>query len=291
MNELERGGAGVNDNVNDNLPTIDEETVQQYERDGAVCVRQAVSADAATALLDHLDILIAGQDDRWTTNRIGGFSDRHLWPHVDWMREFCVASHLPAIAGRMMRSSVSRLFFDHTFVRDAGTDHRTPWHQDRPYWPFQGRQIASVWVALTPCNPAASGLRFIKGSHAWGKVFQPVSFGATSASEQFLGGNEALEPMPDFEAEPERYEILEWDMAAGDAIVFGAEAVHGSAPNTDKDQRRAAISVRYVGDDARWDPRAGTDPIVTADQVSIAPGDPPDDDTWFPEVWRAAPKI
>lgn len=266
---------------------ISETLVQQYERDGAVCVRQAVSADAVAALLEHLDALVAEQDDRWTTNRIGGFSDRHLWPRMPWMREFCAASGLPEIAGRMMRSSSSRLFFDHTFIRDAGTDHRTPWHQDRPYWPFQGRQITSVWVALTACDPNSSGLRFIKGSHAWGKVFQPISFGSSSASEQFLGGNEALDPMPDFDAEPEKYEVLGWDMEPGDAVVFGAEAVHGSAPNADAERRRAAISVRYVGDDARWDPRPGTDPIVTQEQLTIAPGEPPQDDTWFPEVWCA----
>ena len=71
------------------------------------------------------------------------------------------------------------------------------------------------------------------------------------------------------------------------AIVVGAESVHGAQANSDASQRRAAISVRYVGDDARWDPRSGTDPIVTQEMVSIKPGDPPMDDTWFPEVWRA----
>lgn len=266
---------------------ITEAQVREYERDGAVCVRGAVSTDAARQLLSRLDELISSQDDRWTTNRIGGFSDRHLWPRMEWMREFCADSDLPEIAGRLMRASFARLFFDHTFVRDAGTDHKTPWHQDRPYWPFQGHQIASVWVALTECNTRSSGLRFIKGSHAWGKVFQPVAFGKASASDQFLGGNEALDPMPDFDADRERYPVLEWDMEPGDALVFGAETVHGSAPNDDVDHRRAAISVRYVGDDARWDPRPGTDPIVTEEHVSIARGEPPYDDTWFPEVWRA----
>lgn len=173
-------------------------------------------------------------------------------------------------------------------MRDAGTDHRTPWHQDRTYWPFSGQQIASVWVALTPCTSRSSGLRFIRGSHAWGKVFKPVAFGAGSASAQFLGDNEALEDMPDFDARTDEYDVLEWDMAPGDAVVFGAEAVHGSTRNADDQQRRAAISVRYVGDDARWDPRPGTDPIVTADQVSLSPGDPPMDEQWFPLVWQAA---
>ena len=77
--------------------------------------------------------------------------------------------------------------------------------------------------------------------------------------------------MPDFDARPDEYKTLSWAMQPGDAIVFGAEAVHGSAPNDDQRQRRAAISVRYVGDDARWDPRPGTDPIVTEEQVRYRP--------------------
>lgn len=264
-----------------------DELVTRYFSDGAVCIRQAVTQAEAQLLLSHLDELIAADaaDDRWTTNRIGGFSDRHLWPRFDWMHEFCARSQLPAIAARFMRSSTARLFFDHTFIRDAHTTHHTPWHQDRPYWPFQGSHIISIWVALTACGPESSGLRFIKGSHGWKKTFQPLPFGEQSASAKFLSENEAAEEMPDFDADPGRWEYLEWEMQPGDAIVFSGEAVHGSRENVGSDQRRAAISVRYVGDDARWDPRPGTDPIVTAEQVAVEPGEPPHDDRYFPLVW------
>ena len=43
-----------------------------------------------------------------------------------------------------------------------------------------------------------------------------------------------------------------------------------------------------LGDDARWDPRPGTDPIVTQDDVTIAPGALARDDSAFPVVWSAA---
>lgn len=263
---------------------VSAELQQQFARDGAVCVRGLISEEAAAELLERLDELVGDADDRWTTNRLGGFSDRNLWQRMPWMRDFCAQSALPEVAAKLMDSSSARLFFDHTFIRDAGTDHRTPWHQDRPYWPFQGHQIVSVWVALTACGPNSSGLRFIKGSHAWGKVFRPIAFGDDSASAKFLDQNDDLEVMPDFDQAEGDWEILEWEMQPGDAIVFGAEAIHGSAGNAEA-TRRAAISVRYVGDDARWDPRPGTDPIVTAEQVSIAAGDPPHDDTYFPLVW------
>ena len=255
-----------------------------------MCVRQVIERQRAEDLLGELDRLIGDRDDRWTTNRVGGFSDRHLWPTHGWMRDLCVDSDLPELAGRVMGSDTARLFFDHTFVRDAGTAHRTPWHQDRPYWPFRGQQIVSIWLALTPCGPDSSSLRFVKGSHAWNKTFRPIPFGDESASAQFLAGNDELERMPDFDAEPTRWEYLEWEMQPGDAIVFSGDAIHGSKDNSGGRDRRAAISVRYVGDDARWDPRPGTDPIVTAEQVSIRPGDPPHDDVHFPLVWNARPE-
>jgi hypothetical protein len=48
-----------------------------------------------------------------------------------------------------------------------------------------------------------------------------------------------------------------------------------------------AISLRFLGDDARWDPRPGTDPIVTQADVDLAPGALAHDDRAFPVVYRA----
>ena len=266
---------------------ISENLIEQYERDGAVCVRGAVDTDMAASTLANIEALIADSNDRWTTIRDGGFSDRHLWPTMPWMYEICAHSRLPDIAGRLMRSSETRLFFDHTFVRDAGTTQDTPWHQDRPYWPFQGRQIASVWVALTACDEDSSAVRFVRGSHAWGKVFRPMAFGKKGGSSEFLGENAAYEEIPDIDGAPDDYEVLCWDMQPGDAIVFDAEVVHGAREIKDTAHRRAALSIRYIGDDAIWDPREGTDPIVTQDRVGVEPGKPPRNDEWFPKVWAA----
>ena len=265
---------------------VSNDIINRFEKDGAVCIRGAVDNDDIKNLLSNLDLLINDDEDRWTTNRIGGFSDRHLWPTMPWMYDFCAHTKLPEIAGLLMRSRTARLFFDHTFIRDPGTSHATPWHQDQPYWPFQGNQIISAWVALTKSNPFSSGLRFIQGSSQWRKIFQPTAFGKDSASSKFLDESNDYEKMPDFDRKSDEFKIIDWEMEPGDTIFFGAYAVHGSTKNQDKKNRRAAISIRYVGDDARWDPRDGTDPIIDQDKVSINPGDPPFDDKWFPEVWK-----
>lgn len=267
---------------------ITEGLIQQYEADGAVCLKGVLDADTVATVLENLDSLIDSDDDRWTTIRNGGFSDRLLWPTMPWMYELCAKSKLPGIVGQLMRSSEARLYFDHIFVRDAGTEQTTPWHQDRPYWPFQGRQIASAWVALTDCAKESSSLKFVRGSHAEGKVYRPIPFGKDGGSSEFLGDNPALEMMPDIDAAPDDYEILCWDVEPGDIIVFGGDVIHGASDNVGNSQRRAALSIRYVGDDARWDPREGTDPMINDDMVSFGPGDAPRDDKWFPRVWAAS---
>ena len=265
-----------------------QDLIEQYEADGAVCVRGVVPQDMVAEVLAHITELIESDEDRWTTIRNGGFCDRRLWPTMPWMYAFCAKSPLPGLVGQLMRSNEARLYFDHIFVRDAGTRQTTPWHQDRPYWPFQGKQVASAWVALTACDKESSSLRFIRGSHKAGKVYRPIKFSNAGEANEFLGDVEEFELMPDYDANLDDYELLCWDVEPGDAIVFGAEVVHGAAENNNLDERRAALSVRYLGDDVRWDPRPGTDPMVNEEMVSIKPGDPPHDEQCFPRVWRAA---
>ena len=35
----------------------------------------------------------------------------------------------------MMASGSVDFFYDQLFVKEPGTAHPTPWHQDQPYWP------------------------------------------------------------------------------------------------------------------------------------------------------------
>lgn len=63
-------------------------------------------------------------------------------------------------------------------------------------------------------------------------------------------------PVPDPDAEPDRYDILEWTMEPGDAVLFDYRAVHGARANM-LPRRRRALSIRWVGDDARYVTRPG----------------------------------
>ena len=94
------------------------------------------------------------------------------------------------------------------------------------------------------------------------------------------------EVCPDIEADREKYDIVGFDMEPGDALIFSAWVLHGARGNSSTDLRRAALSTRWLGDDAIWDPRPGSDPSISQDDVSMKPGEPPYDENYFPELYR-----
>jgi len=73
-------------------------------------------------------------------------------------------------------------------------------------------------------------------------------------------------------------------MKAGDCLVHHPLTVHGAPGNFSPKKRRAAISTRYFGRDAFWDPRPATMKITGDPQ--LVPGQRPEDDRVFPVAWR-----
>ena len=81
------------------------------------------------------------------------------------------------------------------------------------------------------------------------------------------------------------FDIVGWNMDAGDVVLFSAWILHGAPGNSSSNRRRAAISTRWLGDDAIWHPHQGADPTVTEHDVCVTPGQYPADDDVFPLVW------
>jgi ectoine hydroxylase-related dioxygenase (phytanoyl-CoA dioxygenase family) len=217
------------------------------------------------------------------------FTDRYLWRSHSDVRAFAFESGVAGLVGQLMGSRTARLYFDHLLIKEPRTLAPTPWHQDIPYWPFQGRQIASAWVALTDATLQGSAMEFVRGSHNDGRVYRPEVFGSAekSVSASWQTKSQA-ERVPDIEARRKDFDITGWDMRAGDAVVFSAWVLHGARGNASAAQQRVALSTRWLGDDAVWAPSEGADPTVTQADVCVAPGMPPHDDDRFPLVWQAA---
>ncbi|MGQ7247078.1 phytanoyl-CoA dioxygenase family protein [Halomonas sp. V046] len=232
------------------------ERIADFARDGAVCVRGLFGASEIDALSTGIEenlrspsprakVASRPDDPGWF------FEDFCNWQDIPAYRDFIFQSCLGETARRLMGSRQVRLYHDHLLVKEPGTQARTPWHQDQPYYNVEGQQNISMWM---PVDPVAreSTLEFIAGSHR-GPWLMPRTF-MDDQAKWFPEGS--LENLPDIEARRDDYRILGWALKPGDAVFFNMLTLHASGGVGAG--RRRAFSVRLLGDDMVHAPRSWT---------------------------------
>ena len=227
-----------------------------FRRDGVAVVRGVLDHDQLADLANALEQNIADPGpwaSDYTPNGGAGrfFGDYVNWQRIDGYRRAALTGPLPRLATSLVDGPV-RFFHEHALVKEPGTAEPTPWHHDEPYYCIDGAENVSLWVPLDPV-PAAAGVRFIRGSHRWGRRFVPRMF---VDGTPYTAATDGFELVPDFDDELGTHDLVSFDVAPGDAIAFHFRTVH-DAPGTAGliDHRRRAISFRYVGGDARLSTR------------------------------------
>lgn len=262
---------------------ITDAELRAYREDGVVCLRGMFDADWVERLRAAVDADKAAPSPMAKNiNEEGGTgdftSDTFVWRHVEGFRQAVFSSPGAALAGAVMGAAKVNLIFDQILVKEPGTSTRTLWHHDGTYWPVAGDQISTLWVALDHVGTDTGAVEYVKGSHRWGKRFLAVSFNPNQKYE------EDLPPVPDIDAERDRYDFAQFDMAPGDCTLHHALTVHGAPGNTSTSQRRRAYVQRWAGDDVVYNPRPNLQRML--EDPGVAPGAPLDSDL-FPVVWRA----
>ncbi|KXS10543.1 hypothetical protein M427DRAFT_36928 [Gonapodya prolifera JEL478] len=190
-----------------------------YDRDGVVCLRGVISPEWIEKLRLMVDRAVETSNDvgpergrEYTAKD----KPRRFYGEIDvWRRESDVGKQAmdfirngpcAEITGRIMDAKQCRFLYDQLFMREPGTESRTPWHQDQPYWSISGWQFGT--------------------------------------GERYAGNS--LPTLPDIEAQRSKGEldILKFGMEVGDALVFQAMIVHGSPGNQHATARRRAWATR-----------------------------------------------
>lgn len=234
---------------------LTDEMIADYDRDGVVClpglftdwvdeIRAGIEANMAAPGTYAAENTKAGESGRF-------FDDYCNWQRIPAIENVMINSPAAEVAARLMQSETAQVFHDHVLVKEPGTAKPTPWHQDAPYYFVDGMQNISFWIPVDPVEEAT--LRTIAGSHRWDKMVLPVRW---LNEDAFYADEEDYLPVPDPDAEPARYVVKEWKLQPGDAVAFHYRAVHGARGNL-QTARRRALSLRYVGDDARYVLRPG----------------------------------
>ena len=257
-----------------------------YQRDGAVCVRGAFDPEfleLAEAAVEANLADLSPLAKRASAESDGAFvEDFCNWQRIAPMEAFIRRSPAAAIAGYLSDSSTIRLYHDHLLVKEPGTAQRTPWHQDQPYYNVDGHQNASMWLPVDPV-PRAATLEFVAGTHR-GPWYMPRTF-LDGHAAWFPDGT--LAEAPDFEADPDRWPVVGWELEPGDAVFFDMLTVHGSAGVAVDGPRRRVLSVRFLGDDMVHAPRPWTtSPPFPGLEAELGAGSEMAH-SLFPILWRA----
>lgn len=253
------------------LREITEEEIRTYERDGLVCLRGMFDSDWIECLRDEADA---------TPETYG--NTVYMWTQDGGLRELAFDSPVGEIAAKLMRSKVCGLLMDIFFVKRPGASHFTPWHHDQPYYRTQGTHLCGMWIGLDETTLENGGLEWIRGSHKWGRIFEPNPF---DGSNSYADLNPGRERIPNIEDNRDNYDIVHFDTNPGDVIVDHARVLHAGGPNlTDKPRR--AITYALFGDNARYADLPPTRGAEDSRDYGLKPGDSfPADHEYLPRIW------
>jgi ectoine hydroxylase-related dioxygenase (phytanoyl-CoA dioxygenase family) len=257
-----------------------EEFGKIFEDDGVVCVRNALQPDWLEKLRDAMeDALRNPKSDR---NKIGQgyFFETGLWRSRDPFKKFAFESGIAETAAHVMRSATVRMYNDTLFVKEPGSTELTPWHHDLPYFKLGGKNNCSAWIALDPANQQSGAMTYAVGSHRWGKMFRPTSFGQS-------GGDALTDDLfdgvaPDIDAEPGKYATVSFDVQPGDVVFHHLLTLHKAGVNATSGTRRRVHTIRFAGDDAIFVNR----PFSTVEFETDLTDGSPLGGPMFPIVWQ-----
>jgi ectoine hydroxylase-related dioxygenase (phytanoyl-CoA dioxygenase family) len=223
-----------------------------YAADGVVCLRACLDAGwvaRARAGLERQNASPGPLSQRFPGRSGGAFvSHLHGWRRDADIRAVALESPLPNACAAAMGEPVLRLLYDQSFTKEPGADAPTPWHHDLPFWPVDGGPLASAWVALDPVDAESGAVAFWRGSHLWPHRFRPTQ-PDTPATRQLR--NMDLPPAPNGWQAPAA-DLVQFDLAPGDVLLFDARTLHGARGNRRPDRARRALTIRYAGEGCRW---------------------------------------
>ncbi len=235
------------------------EEIRTYQEDGVIMLKQAMDpnwmamVEAGIEEARHNSSVLG----RFMSRKVEGYQmDIFLWKRIDILRDLIYYSPCAELARQLMKSEEVRFFYDQMFVKEPGTDAPTPWHQDLSFWPIRGEQICSFWIPCDPVNRENSGLLYVKGSHRWPQRFKAISPDYVASII-----DDDMEDIPDINANPDQYNLIDWDMEPGDILAFHPLTLHGSYGNASRKRRRRALALRWTGDDVIYAPSSKRMPI------------------------------
>lgn len=215
-----------------------------FARDGHVLIRGLLARqDVARhrAVIGNVVAEVSARGD--VQDRIDDYSKlftqvTNVWRLSEDARAVVFDRRFAARAAELLGVSAVRLYHDQALFKPAGAD-RTPWHQDRYYWPLDTDRTVTMWLALVDIDREMGLMSFASGSHRTTDGLGDLVI--SDATDQRLQKiiSERAWPVSHTPA-----------MKAGDATFHAGATIHSAGANRSA-RTREVLTVIYFADGAR----------------------------------------
>ena len=246
--------------MNKNLmKEITNEQVNNFYEDGVVFLEGYFNSDWVEILRKGISKNLASPGKRkrvWNRDVDGKFTlyDSENWQRIKEYRTFILEGPTKDIALKLLQTNKVNFFFDAIFVRSEGVQFSTPWHQDEPYWSIKGFDTVSIWMPLVDVEKK-SALAFVPGSHRWNKNYIQKDFGELNPDNEegvdTVNFEGEWEKFPDIDSDHKKFNVISWDMKAGDCIAFNGRIIHGGGGNLSPGRDLKVFNTQWLGKDVR----------------------------------------
>ena len=299
-----------------NALNISVDDIEAFHRDGAVLIKNVLSKDWLDLLERGIEYIQHHPDGMSAGVGMPLRIDQFPASHSADLDQLMKASPISEIVGRVLERPV-RFYMDQMFYKPAGEMFPSAWHQDTSYYNIEGDQVVRAWVCVDPV-PRDASIEVVRGSHRWNITYRPpvgmdpktdpegaAALEAAYAAGDILIGREAhaswtyfdsfLDPalpqLPDIESSRDSFDILGWDFAPGDVLLFHGNILHSARGGAVLDHPRRAHASLWIGPDVHYLRRrsqAIPDPIQLYDYHPLDGQPLADFDEVFPIAWAPA---
>lgn len=299
-----------------NALNIGVDDIEAFHRDGAVLIKNVLSKDWLDLLERGIEYIQHHPDGMSAGVGMPLRIDQFPASHSADLDQVMKASPISEIVGRVLERPV-RFYMDQMFYKPAGEMFPSAWHQDTSYYNIEGDQVVRAWVCVDPV-PRDASIEVVRGSHRWNITYRPpvgmdpktdpegaAALEAAYAAGDILIGREAhaswtyfdsfLDPalpqLPDIESSRDSFDILGWDFAPGDVLLFHGNILHSARGGAVLDHPRRAHASLWIGPDVHYLRRrsqAIPDPIQLYDYHPLDGQPLADFDEVFPIAWAPA---
>lgn len=243
------------------------ESAIAFRRDGHVLVRGVASREEIAACRPVVRQVVADvsrRDDR--QGRIDDYSKlftqvTNIWRVNESARQVVFNRRWASIAAQLLGAPSVRLYHDQALFKPPGAD-RTPWHQDRYYWPLDTDLTVTMWLPLVDVTEDMGPTRFASTSHHAGPLGDLAISGTTDRrlAEVIAERGWRVESAP---------------VAAGDATFHAGGTIHSAGANR-SDRVREVLTIIYYAAGTRV--AAPANDNQRADMEVFLPGTKPGDE-------------